>query len=40
LDRKTWVDDLDVLLNPKLKFSDHISTIVNKAWGVLGLIKR
>jgi len=34
------VDDLGVLLDPKLKFSDHISTIVNKARGVLGIIKR
>jgi len=39
LDRITRVDDLGVLLDPKLKFSDHISTIVNKARGVLGFIK-
>jgi len=30
----------NVLLDPKLKFSDHISSIVNKARGVLGFIKR
>jgi len=40
LDRITRVDDLGVLLDPKLKFSDHISSIVNKARGVLGFIKR
>jgi len=40
LDRITRVDDLSVLLDPKLKFSDHISSIVNKARGVLGFIER
>jgi len=40
LDRITRVDDLGVILDPKLKFSDHISSIVNKARGVLGFIKR
>jgi len=40
LDRITRVDDLGVLLNPKLKFSDHISSIVHKARGVLGFIRR
>jgi len=40
LDRITRVDDLGVLLDTKLKFSDHISTIVNKVRGVLGVIKR
>jgi len=40
LDRITRVDDIGVLLDPKLKFFDHISTIVNKARGVLGFIKR
>jgi len=37
LDRITRVDDLGVLLDPKLKFSDHVSSIVNKARGVLGI---
>jgi len=40
MDRIARVDDLGVLLDPKLKFSDHISTIVNKARGVLGFIER
>jgi len=40
VNRITRVDDLGVLLDPKLKFSNHISTIVNKARGVLGFIKR
>jgi len=39
LDRITRVDDLGVLLDRKLKLFDNISTIVNKARGVLGLIK-
>jgi len=30
LERITRVDDLGVLLDSKLKFSDYISTIVNK----------
>jgi len=40
LDTITRVDDLGVPLDRKLKFSDHISTIVNKARGVLGFTKR
>jgi len=40
LERITRVDDLGGLLDPKLKFSDHISSIVNKARGVHGFIKR
>jgi len=39
LARITRVDDLCVLLDHKLKFSDHISSIVNKARGVLDFIK-
>jgi len=38
--RITRVDDLGVLLDPKLKFSHHISTLVNKVRGVLGLKKK
>jgi len=35
------VDDLGVLLDPSgLKFSHHISTLVNKVRGVLGLKKK
>jgi len=40
LDRITLVDYHSVLLDPKLKFSGRNSTIVNKAGGVLGFIKR
>jgi len=40
LDSVKGVDDLGVLLNHKLQFSDHISAFVNKARGVLGFIKR
>jgi len=40
LDRITLVNDLGVLLDPRLKFSDHISPTVNKGRGALGFIKR
>ena len=40
LDRITAVDDLGILLDHKLKFSDHIFKMVNKAMSVLGFIKR
>jgi len=40
LDRITHADDLGVYMDPKLKFSDHITSMVNKARGVLGFIKR
>jgi len=31
LDRITHADDLGVYMDPRLKFSDHITTMVNKA---------
>jgi len=40
LDRITLVNDLVVLLDPRLKFADHISSVVNKTRGEFGLIKR
>jgi len=40
LDRITLVNNLGVLLGPRLKFGDHSWSIVNKARGVLGFIKR
>jgi hypothetical protein len=32
--------DLGVKFDPKLKFTDHINEKINKAYGILGLIKR
>jgi len=40
LDRIYSVNDLGVLLDPKLKFDCHIMSTVNKAMSVLGFIKR
>jgi len=40
LDRITHADDLGVYMDPKLKFSDHITPMVSKARGVLAFIKR
>jgi len=40
LDRKYSVNDLGVLLGPKLKFDSHITSTVNEAMCVLGFIKR
>jgi hypothetical protein len=40
LERIALVDDLGIRLDRKLKFSEHISTMVNKAMGILGFIKR
>jgi len=40
LDRIYSVNDLGVLLDPKLKFDSHITSTVKKAMSVLGLIKR
>jgi len=40
LDRITHVDRLVVYMDPKLKFSDYVTTVVNKASGVFGFIKR
>jgi len=40
LDRITHADDFGVYMDPKLKFSDHITTMVNKTRGVLAFIKR
>jgi len=40
LDRIYSVNDLGVLLDPKLKFDCHIMSTVNKAISVLGFIKR
>jgi len=40
LDRIHSVNDLGVLLDTKLKFDSHITSIVNKAMSVLGFIKR
>jgi len=40
LDRISLVNDFGVLLGPRLKFDDHISSLVNKARGALGFIKR
>jgi len=40
LDRITLVNDLGVLLDPRLKFSDHISSMMNKGRGALGFNKR
>jgi len=40
LDRITHVDRLGVYMDPKLKFSDYVTTMVNKASSVLGFIKR
>lgn len=34
------MDDIGIGLDPKLKFSEHISSIVNKAMSVLRLIKK
>jgi len=35
LDRITHADDLGVYMDPKLNFSDHITSMVNKDRGVL-----
>jgi len=40
LDRIYSVNDLGVLLDPKLKFESHITSTVNKAMIVLMFIKR
>jgi len=40
LDRISHAVDLGVHMDPKLKFSDHITTITIKARGVLTFIKR
>jgi len=40
LDRLYSVNDLGVLLDPKLKFDSHITFTLNKAMSVLGFIKR
>jgi hypothetical protein len=40
LERIALVDDLGVRLDRKLKFTSHITNMVNKAMGVLGFIKR
>jgi len=40
LDRICSVNDLGVLLDPKLKFDCHIMSTVHKAMSVLGFIKR
>jgi len=40
LDRIMHADELGVYMDPKLKFSDNITTMVNKARGVLAFIKR
>jgi len=40
LDRIYSVNDLGVLLDPKLKFDSHITSTVNKSMSVLGFIKR
>jgi len=36
LDRITLVNDLGVLLSPRLKFADHISSMMNKARSAIG----
>jgi len=33
------ISDIGVLLDPRLKFAEHISFMVNKARGALGFIK-
>lgn len=40
LERVLSMNDLGVLLDPKLSFNQHVSLIVNKARGILGFIKR
>jgi len=41
LDRITLANDLGAVLDPRVKFIDHIySSMVNKARGALGFIKR
>jgi len=40
LDRTTYADDLGVYMDPLIKFFGHITTMVNKARGVLAFIKR
>jgi len=40
LDRIMHADELGVYMDPKLKFSDHITTMANKARCVLAFIKR
>jgi len=40
LDRIYSVNDAGVVLDTKLKFDSHITSIVNKAMSVLGFIKR
>jgi len=39
-DRMYSVNDLGVLLDPKVKFDSHITSTVIKAMSVLGFIKR
>lgn len=40
LERIDLVDDFGFRLDRKLKFTEHISNMVNKAMGMLGFIKR
>jgi len=40
LDSITHADDLGVYMDPKHKFSDHITSMINKVRGVLAFIKR
>jgi len=40
LDRTTHADDLGIYMDPKLKISDYITTMVNEARGVLSIVKK
>jgi len=40
LERCNKVRDLGIIVDSKLSFSDHISEKVNKAYSILGIIKR
>jgi len=40
LDKLDSINDLGVLFDSKLSFRDHISQKINKAYSILGIIKR
>ena len=40
LDKVKTILDLSILLDNRLRFRDNISMIVNKAYGILGYMKR
>jgi len=40
LGRDNIISDLGITIDQELKFTNHISEKINKAYGVLGVIKR